>query len=919
MQFFKHWPNSVKKDRRSTHRRPYRTTLGIQTLEDRRLFSISPVAPPATEANPGQIEPTSMTGLAQQQQQDGQLPLPSGPTTIYLNFDGWNDCPYDGNKDVAPYEADATTIQDILYRASEVFAPFDVRVLQMTGNGAISQEPGATTIFINPTFNHYDFTPSASSDYPSTSNPNGGTSHILNSDPSGDVAFVCPDTAGDEVTASGIAHEAGHTFGLVHVRTDGQSDFTNGTFNPVTWNDDLPIDVMSYDSPNDFFSNTDFNVTIANNDGTSVQPSPGLAPNYEGEAITTQNSFTYLETVLGARPATSHIAVVDQGQFFDGRTKNTVDPTFFNDTPSVQPVIIGESASVSGTLQEGDYDAYEFRAASSPSQQSVSVAETGGIDQKYLILDMTNGGDPVAFSDEGYVDFQANASDTYAIVVSCRPGEPGAFSFNVGSGVGVSLSGRDFTVTNANQQITGHLVITGQTGATVTGTFTPHDGSNVSVPISGHVGPAVDAITGLIFSGTEDDSQYIHNEPDTDDVSIDNFRKVNFIGHVSLQPRLMPIEDALSGNGTYAVTATTTTYDAHGHSNYHNSRVTETLSFVSGSARFVNNTTVDGTTDTMTDSTNGLPPTAASDTFVLGATGPYQTAATTGVLANDVSADGQPLTASLVSSTSHGSLTLNADGSFSYTPDATFKGLDRFTYQAGENGLEGQTVTVTLLSYHASLVDKLYQQVLHRPAEDDGLVYWASQLDAGQPLDVVAQGIFNSVERLDPLVEQFYQQYLGRGTDSSGLAWWAQDWQAKGDPRDVVDNLLASQEFFDDAGETDSGYIDLLYQRVLQRPADQNGLEYWVGQMSSSANESRLQIASQFYDTHEKHVATVDFLFGEYFQGASPLPDATPYVTDLDNGQSETQVETAIIDSSAYGEFPPEPATGAVGRALYAR
>lgn len=117
-------------------------------------------------------------------------------------------------------------------------------------------------------------------------------------------------------------------------------------------------------------------------------------------------------------------------------------------------------------------------------------------------------------------------------------------------------------------------------------------------------------------------------------------------------------------------------------------------------------------------------PTAASDTFVLGSRGPFAGSGATSVLANDTSADGQPqnLVATLVSSTTSGSLTLYSDGSFVYTPDASFQGIDRFTYQVSEGGTAGNTVTVTLLSYNASLVDKLYQQVLHRPAEDSGLI-----------------------------------------------------------------------------------------------------------------------------------------------------------------------------------------------------
>src|SRR5262249_57600925 len=61
------------------------------------------------------------------------------------------------------------------------------------------------------------------------------------------------------------------------------------------------------------------------------------------------------------------------------------------------------------------------------------------------------------------------------------------------------------------------------------------------------------------------------------------------------------------------------------------------------------------------------------------------------VLSNDLNVDGDPLQASLLSGPSHGTLTLNANGSFTYTPAANYNGTDGFTYRAtNAGGLSGR-------------------------------------------------------------------------------------------------------------------------------------------------------------------------------------------------------------------------------------
>jgi VCBS repeat-containing protein len=67
-----------------------------------------------------------------------------------------------------------------------------------------------------------------------------------------------------------------------------------------------------------------------------------------------------------------------------------------------------------------------------------------------------------------------------------------------------------------------------------------------------------------------------------------------------------------------------------------------------------------------------------------------------GVLDNDSDPDGDDLTAVLDTDVSNGSLTLNSDGSFTYTPAPGYSGADGFTYHANDGTANSNTVTVVI-------------------------------------------------------------------------------------------------------------------------------------------------------------------------------------------------------------------------------
>jgi CSLREA domain-containing protein len=89
------------------------------------------------------------------------------------------------------------------------------------------------------------------------------------------------------------------------------------------------------------------------------------------------------------------------------------------------------------------------------------------------------------------------------------------------------------------------------------------------------------------------------------------------------------------------------------------------------------------------------PPVATDDAYTTDQ-GATLTVPAPGALGNDTDVDGNPLTAILVTNAANGSVALAADGSFTYTPNASFFGIDHFTYKASDGRDDSNVATVTI-------------------------------------------------------------------------------------------------------------------------------------------------------------------------------------------------------------------------------
>ena len=132
-------------------------------------------------------------------------------------------------------------------------------------------------------------------------------------------------------------------------------------------------------------------------------------------------------------------------------------------------------------------------------------------------------------------------------------------------------------------------------------------------------------------------------------------------------------------------------------------------------------------------------PVAQDDAYSIPVDGVIQADADVGVLANDTDVDGDDINAALLDDPGSGTLLFNADGSFEYTPDAGFHGVDSFTYSANDGLEDSNVATVTILVNSAPMVQaEAYQidedAVLQVEAVDGVL---ANDMDVdGDPLEI---------------------------------------------------------------------------------------------------------------------------------------------------------------------------------------
>lgn len=150
---------------------------------------------------------------------------------------------------------------------------------------------------------------------------------------------------------------------------------------------------------------------------------------------------------------------------------------------------------------------------------------------------------------------------------------------------------------------------------------------------------------------------------------------------------------------------------------------------------------------------------------------------------------------------------------------------------------------------NANFVTKAHRDFLLRDPTGDEVTWWTAYLGGNSRASMI-QNVLNSSEFSFLWVAGVRLQYLGEL--DPGSSEFSAAVSALNSTRDYVAtevSVLSGSAFFSLAGGTNDGFMDLLYEKVLYRPADSSGRAYWAGRLD--AGTSRASVANYFIRTTE--------------------------------------------------------------------
>ena len=313
--------------------------------------------------------------------------------------------------------------------------------------------------------------------------------------------------------------------------------------------------------------------------------------------------------------------------------------------------------------------------------------------------------------------------------------------------------------------------------------------------------------------------------------------------------------------------------------------------------------TVTPVTPTATPATSSGAPGAAqtaTPTFTPGDPSAPMVPATTKITTSGASADGKSITVP-----GQGNYVVNTSGTITFTPVGSFTGTATpITVvqqdKLGTSATTTYTPTVTtalILSATAAFITALYKDFLSRVPSAAEIGWWEGVLGSGAPRTAIADGFVNSTEYRLLRINAAYNTILGRPSDPGGVQNWLSAMNAGVITTDDIEtSFYASQEYYQQHGNTDTGFVASLYQTLLHRTGAASEYAYWTGLVHQNG---RAWVIAQFWDSTETISERVSAMYQLYL-GRTPDAQGLAGWVSVALQIGDSGLRAAITSSQEY-------------------
>ncbi|HVX62653.1 MAG TPA: DUF4214 domain-containing protein, partial [Pirellulales bacterium] len=245
----------------------------------------------------------------------------------------------------------------------------------------------------------------------------------------------------------------------------------------------------------------------------------------------------------------------------------------------------------------------------------------------------------------------------------------------------------------------------------------------------------------------------------------------------------------------------------------------------------------------------------------------------------------------------HGTYTVA--GSHTYAQSGSFITKTTISDDGVPTVLSGSVMVASVGTPHEQYVTAVYEDVLGRAPDATGLTYWSKRLDQGAAISSVAESIAHSDEYYaNFVIKPDYLKLLRRAADDAAVVHWTSLMHGGLTDQQLEADLVSSQEFFENAGGTNPGWVDSVYQLLLGRAASSADESYWNGQLSGGQTLSK--VARRIAESQENNTQLINDDYFHYLGRAADAGGLAYWLKQFAAGKTNEDVISGFTGSAEY-------------------